>query len=128
MQRDIANTSYVSLVRSVKLDSGTTYRYIFKEPQSKSGPWLLFLHGFPSSSYDWRHQVEHFSKHGYGIIAPDLLGYGGTDNPANLTRFSLKNMVAEVNSLLDCEGVDTVFAIGHDLWVSDYSKHTKGVS
>lgn len=52
---------------------------------------------------------------GYGVIAPDLLGYGGTDNPSELEQFTLKRMVEDIRELLDCEDVGQVFAVGHDL-------------
>ncbi|KAJ5192615.1 hypothetical protein N7449_008757 [Penicillium cf. viridicatum] len=114
-QVDIANTSYVRLVRSVKIPSGTTYRYVFSPPFEDEKPYLLFLHGFPESSYEWHHQIEYFIQQGYGVIAPDLLGYGGTDNHSDLQSFSLKNMVLELGRLLDCEGIDKVVGVSHDL-------------
>ena len=75
----------------------------------------MFLHGFPESSFEWRHQIDYFIQQGYGIIAPDLLGYGGTDNPSDLQSFSFKNMVIELGQLLDCEGIDNVVGVAHDL-------------
>ena len=78
---------------------------------------VLFLHGFPSSSYDWRHQFDYFSSRGYGIIAPDLLGYGGTDKPADAKVYTLKTQASEIIDLLDCADVGTVLSVGHDLSV-----------
>lgn len=60
--------------------------------------------------------MKHFVDKGYGVVAPDLLGYGGTDNPPELERFALKRMVQELRELLNCEGVGKVFAVGHDLY------------
>ena len=114
-QSDISNTTYVNLVRSVKLPSGTTYRYVFSAPFDSDKPYLLFLHGFPETSYGWHHQITYFTEQGYGVIVPDLLGYGGTDNPSGLHAFSFKRMAADLGELLDCEGVDTVVGIGRDL-------------
>ncbi|KAF4470262.1 alpha beta-hydrolase [Fusarium albosuccineum] len=111
--RDIQDTTYFHMVKAARLPSGTTYRYVVHRPSIEK-PWLLFLHGFPSTSFDWRYQFEHFASLGYGIIAPDLLGYGGTDNPPELDRFALKTMVSEIKQLLDCEGVDTAVGIAHD--------------
>ena len=94
--------------------AGTNYRYIVSEPCQPEKPWLLFVHGFPSTTYDWRHQVEYFTNQGYGIIAPDLLGYGGTDNPSDLNRFALKKAADEIKEILDCENIQKVIAVGHD--------------
>src|SRR4029453_7573060 len=48
--------------------------------QAGTGEPLLFLHGFPETSFEWRHQLEHFSSR-YACFAPDTRGYGGTDKP-----------------------------------------------
>jgi soluble epoxide hydrolase / lipid-phosphate phosphatase len=84
-------------------------------PANSHQPYILFLHGFPSSSYDWRRQFKYFSERGYGIIAPDLLGYGGTDHPSNIDAFRLKNMAEEIVDLLDCLDIDIVLGVAHDL-------------
>jgi pimeloyl-ACP methyl ester carboxylesterase len=88
---------------------------VFSQPLKSEKPYLLFLHGFPESSYGWINQIEYFKRHGYGIIAPDMLGYGGTDNPTDLEAFKLKTISSELVDLLDCEGIGQVVAIGHDL-------------
>ncbi|THY80317.1 alpha/beta-hydrolase [Aureobasidium pullulans] len=95
--------------------SGTTYRYAINPPLEKEKPYLLFLHGFPETSYSWVNQIECFTRRGYGIIAPDLLGTGGTDKPVELEAYSLKTMASEIAELLDCEGLDKVVAVSHDL-------------
>ena len=85
-------------------------------PVSKEKPTLLFLHGFPSSAFDWRRQFGYFTSRGYGVLAPDLLGFGGTDKPLDPAAYTLKKQVAEQIELLDCVGVGTVVSIGHDLY------------
>src|SRR5579862_2932027 len=41
----------------------------------------LCLHGFPESSYSWRHQMPLFAQLGYQVWAPDLRGYGASSRP-----------------------------------------------
>jgi pimeloyl-ACP methyl ester carboxylesterase len=43
------------------------------------GPLLLLLHGFPSSSYDWRRLLE--LEPGRATLAFDFLGFGLSDKP-----------------------------------------------
>jgi pimeloyl-ACP methyl ester carboxylesterase len=43
------------------------------------GPLLLLLHGFPSSSYDWRSLLELETEH--AALAPDFLGFGLSEKP-----------------------------------------------
>ncbi|KAH6613068.1 Alpha/Beta hydrolase protein [Boeremia exigua] len=113
---DIANTSYVRMMKNVKLPiSGRTYRYAINPPLDGEKPYILFLHGFPESSYSWVNQIDYFTRHGYGIIAPDLLGTGGTDKPTELDAYSLRTMSSEIAELLQCEGIEKVVAVSHDL-------------
>ena len=98
------------------LPSGPTYRYVHY-PSTHGKPTLLFLHGFPSSSFDWRHQFDYFATRGYGVVAPDSLGYGGTDKPSNPEAYLEKKQAHEAIELLDCIHVKEVVPVGHDLYV-----------
>ena len=44
-----------------------------------SEPLLIFLHGFPSSSYDWRALLDLETEH--AVLAPDFLGFGLSEKP-----------------------------------------------
>lgn len=110
----MASLAFPSISTTTTLPNGTTYNYVHIAPSGKTKPYVLFLHGFPSSSYDWRHQIHHFAQLGYGILAPDLLGYGGTDKPKELEAYKLKKMSEEVMGLLDAQGVGKVIGVGHD--------------
>ena len=46
-------------------------------------PLLLLLHGFPSSSYDWRLLLERETEH--AVLAPDFLGFGLSEKPRDHT-------------------------------------------
>jgi soluble epoxide hydrolase / lipid-phosphate phosphatase len=96
-----------------KLPSGVTYGYVFCHPTTEK-PTILFLHGFPSAAYDWRHQISYFSQAGYGVLAPDLLGYGSTDKPIAVEDYRGKKMAAEIVEILDREGISKVHGVGHD--------------
>jgi soluble epoxide hydrolase/lipid-phosphate phosphatase len=112
-QTDLAGVNYIPNVHALQVLNGTKYRYVFYPAIDK--PSILFLHGFPSSSYDWREQFQYFHSKGYGIVAPDLLGYGGTDHPSDINAFRLKKMAKEIMALLDCLGIGAVFGVAHDL-------------
>jgi pimeloyl-ACP methyl ester carboxylesterase len=43
------------------------------------GPLFVYLHGFPSSSYDWRALLELETEH--AVLAPDFLGFGLSEKP-----------------------------------------------
>ena len=74
----------------------------------------MFCTGFPSSSWDWRHQIRHFSDLGFGVLAPDLLGYGGTDKPEDPRAYTLKRIAGHVAEILEHEQIPKVHGVGHD--------------
>jgi hypothetical protein len=105
--------------KQVKLSDGTTYAYLYIPAKPTKSTFLL-LHGFPSSSYDWRHQVETLSSKGFGLLIPDLLGYGDTDAPKNIEAYAQKIMAGHMAEILDKEGLTKVVGVAHDWYVSRY--------
>ncbi len=103
-----------SFYKDFNVSRGINYHYYFSSPQDGAKPYLLFLHGFPSSSYDWRYQIEFFSNQGYGLIVPDMLGYGGTARPIETEAYKSSLITKDLVDILDHEGVQRVIAIGHD--------------
>ncbi|KAF4981390.1 hypothetical protein FZEAL_2820 [Fusarium zealandicum] len=93
--------------------SGNAYSYVHIQASSRETT-LLLLHGFPSTLNDWVHQIRHFSSQGYGIVAPDLLGYGASSKPTEAHCYRLKAMGDEVIELLDHLSLPKVIGIGHD--------------
>lgn len=51
---------------------------------------------------------------GYGLIVPDLLGYGGTDKPTDLESYVGSGHAQDIIDILDKEGIDKVIGVGHD--------------
>lgn len=54
-------------------------RRIFVRRHDGEGPLLLFLHGFPSSSYNWKQVVPLLP--GSEAVAFDFLGFGLSEKP-----------------------------------------------
>ena len=55
-----------------------------------SGPAVLLLHGFPAYWEDWRAQMEALADAGFRAIAPDLPGYGQSDQLPNVLDYRLR--------------------------------------
>jgi haloalkane dehalogenase len=53
---------------------------------SGKGEPIVFLHGNPSWSYTFRGQIDAFAPH-FRVLAPDLLGFGGSSGPAGGADF-----------------------------------------
>ncbi|PPQ71199.1 hypothetical protein CVT26_011012 [Gymnopilus dilepis] len=100
-------------LHSTVVQRGFVYSYFYKSP-SINQPTILFLAGFPSTYHDWTSQISYFADKGYGIIAPDLLGYGGTSAPEDVEDYKLLNIAGDVVDILNHEKVDKVIGVGHD--------------
>jgi pimeloyl-ACP methyl ester carboxylesterase len=82
--------------------------------ESGAGPLVVLCHGFPESWYSWRHQLHALAEAGFHAIAPDMRGYGQTDRPEQLDRYTLLHSVGGVVGLLDALATETAVIAGHD--------------
>lgn len=110
----MASIGFPTSAKKAKLSDGTTYGYVAIAATAPAKPTFLLLHGYPSSCWDWRHQIRSLSAAGFGVIAPDLLGYGDTDKPDDVASYRMKPMALHMGEILDREGVDRCIAVGHD--------------
>lgn len=79
-------------------------------------PLLLFLHGFPSSSYDWRALFE-LRGEGESRLAFDFLGFGLSEKPRD-HRYTLAWQADAAEELVRRAGSPPVFVVGHDMGTS----------
>jgi len=87
-----------------------------------NGPVVLLCHGFPESWYSWRHQLNALSLAGFHAVAPDMRGYGNTDRPAEIERYTLFHLVGDMVGVLDSLGENQAVIIGHD-WGAPVAWH-----
>ena len=81
-----------------------------------SDPLLVLLHGFPSSSYDWRLLLER--ETGHAALAPDFLGFGLSEKPRDHT-YTLHWQADLVEELVRRHGEGrSVFLLAHDMGTS----------
>jgi pimeloyl-ACP methyl ester carboxylesterase len=87
-----------------------------------SGPLVLLCHGFPESWYSWRHQLSALAAAGFHAVAPDMRGYGMSDRPAEIERYTLLHLVGDMVGVLDSLGEKTAVIAGHD-WGAPVAWH-----
>ncbi|KAH8881220.1 alpha/beta-hydrolase [Thozetella sp. PMI_491] len=92
---------------------GTKYAYSFTPAQGENSTFLL-LHGYPGSHKDWHYQIAALTAEGFGVLAPDMLGFGASDMPTDPWQYSAKRLAGHLVELLDHEAIDTVIGVGHD--------------
>ncbi len=82
--------------------------------EAGEGPLVVLCHGFPESWYSWRHQIVALADAGFHAVAPDQRGYGQTEAPAEIDRYTQLHLVGDIVGLLDALGEETAFIAGHD--------------
>jgi pimeloyl-ACP methyl ester carboxylesterase len=94
------------------LRSTTIHGYRRAYRMAGTGPALLLLHGIGDSSEAWLPVLPQLAR-SYTVIAPDLLGHGGSDKPrADYSVAAYANGMRDLLGVLD---VDQVTVVGHSL-------------
>ncbi len=91
-------------------------RRIHVQRRKANGPLIVLLHGFPSSSYDWRRVLER--RPGWNALAFDFLGFGLSEKPRD-HLYSLAWQADLTEQLIEDEaaGASVVIA-AHDMGTS----------
>jgi pimeloyl-ACP methyl ester carboxylesterase len=78
-----------------------------------SGAPLIVLHGWPETSYEWRHVGPLLAAEGkWRVLAPDTRGHGHTEAPP--TGYTRGELAADVVGFMDALGIDRAPVVGHD--------------
>ena len=65
------------LFKTIEVDGLNIF---YREAGEETAPKLVLLHGFPSSSHQYRNLTPALAKH-FHVIAPDYPGFGNSDVP-----------------------------------------------
>lgn len=90
-------------------------RRVFVREQLGEGPPVLLLHGFPTSSYDWRQVLAQLTaRH---VVAFDFLGFGLSDKPRE-HRYSLLSAADLTERIAARFSGRQVVLVAHDMATS----------
>ncbi|KAJ9595693.1 hypothetical protein L9F63_013106 [Diploptera punctata] len=64
-------------------------------------PLLYFLHGVGCSADLWSSLLEHFSRAGYEVMAPDMLGHGYSTAPDNPAAYTFHCLLKDAIDIFD---------------------------
>jgi pimeloyl-ACP methyl ester carboxylesterase len=78
------------------------------------GEPVVFVHGTPSYSHEWRHVVPAVEAAGHRVITYDLLGYGASERPLDRDT-SVGAQTELLVGLLDALGIERPSLITHDI-------------
>jgi len=88
---------------------GGSLRVHYVDEGLRSGEVVLLMHGEPSWSYLYRSMIPILAEVGYRVVAPDLVGFGRSDKPADREDYTYARHVewmrAALFDQLDLEGI-----------------------
>jgi pimeloyl-ACP methyl ester carboxylesterase len=79
------------------------------------GLLIIHCHGFPECWYSWRHQLGALAKAGFRAVAPDLRGYGRSDRPEEVEKYTILHDIDDIVGLVDALGAQQSVIAGHDV-------------
>jgi pimeloyl-ACP methyl ester carboxylesterase len=79
-----------------------------------ASPLVLLLHGFPQTSYSWRHQLPALADAGFFAVAPNQRGYSATARPAGVERYATDLLIADARAMVKSLGHKRFHLVGHD--------------
>jgi pimeloyl-ACP methyl ester carboxylesterase len=115
--------SYSEFIENQKsfLSSDGTIKYIDKG----EGKVILLLHGIPTSSWLYRKMIDGLVNKGYRVIAPDMLGFGNSDNPKGYEIYSAEQHGKRILELMNGLEINKWTHVTHDaggLWTWEIFK------
>ncbi|EXJ69437.1 uncharacterized protein A1O5_07473 [Cladophialophora psammophila CBS 110553] len=100
-------------VGNVTLPNGI--QMFYREAGPTNGTTLLLLHGFPSSSHQFRNFIPILAARGYHVVAPDYPGFGFTVVPESLNyTYSFAALTQSVAAFLDAKDITAFVPYMHD--------------
>ena len=78
------------------------------------GPLVFLLHGFPQSSFEWRHQMPVLAEMGFRAVAPDQRGYSPGARPKGIQSYAIPELVGDIVGMADALGYEMFHVVGHD--------------
>ena len=82
------------------LDLGESLRLHYVDEGPREGAPIVMLHGEPSWSYLYRKMIPPFAAAGLRALAPDLIGFGRSDKPADPADYTYARHVGWITEWL----------------------------
>ncbi len=89
-------------------------RIHYLDEGKRSAPAIFLLHGQPTWSYLYRHMVPPLVAAGYRVIAPDLVGFGKSDKPADPSAHTFQAHVDWISGFVRSLGITDAAAFMQD--------------
>lgn len=100
--------------RYVTLPDGVTMRVVESGPAARDHAVLL-IHGWGACLYSFAEMIPALAARGHRVIAMDLPGYGLSEKPRDLRKYTTRYMSEAVALAAQQLGVKTFAMIGHSM-------------
>jgi haloalkane dehalogenase len=110
-ERFVNLPGYPFLPHYLEVD-GLRIHYVDEGPRNADP--ILLLHGEPSWSYLYRTMIPPLVAAGQRVIAPDLVGFGRSDKPAQRSDYTYKKHVDWMHSVLNELNLQQITLFGQD--------------
>jgi haloalkane dehalogenase len=95
------------------LENGTL-RIHFVDEGHATAPAILLLHGNPTWSYSYRRVIPILSEAGFRVVAPDLVGLGRSDKPAEPSDYSYSRHLEWLRLTIEALDLSNATLVGQD--------------
>lgn len=112
--RSVAESSPIPATRACHIEADGV-NIFYREAGPANAPVVLLLHGFPTSSIQYRELIPRLADR-YRVIAPDLPGFGFTEVPASRSyKYCFDSLAKTIIAFTDALKLDR-----YALYVFDY--------
>ena len=98
--------------RLLDTPDGAVFTSRFSPSGEETAPPLLYVHGFPSCSFDLRHVLARLREHRH-VVCFDQLGFGLSDKPDR--RYGIRLHADTAERVLADAGIDEIDLLTHDM-------------
>ena len=111
---DLPDFPFAPHYTEIPSGDGGTLRVHHLDEGPADGPVVLLMHGEPSWCFLYRHMIPVLTAAGLRCLAPDLVGFGRSDKPADRTDYTYARHVAWMQAWLGSVDARDVTLVGQD--------------
>lgn len=111
--------------------------FIEAHPSQTPKGTILLIHGFPQSSYQFRHVIGPLASAGYHVVAPDYRGHGFSSRPLlAVSDFAKKSLATDLFRLMteQLRITKKIHVVGHNIggmiahaYVAQFPEHVASI-
>jgi len=98
---DLPGYAFAPRYADVVAPGGPSVRMHYLDEGRRDAAPILLLHGEPSWSYLYRKMIPILTAAGHRVVAPDHIGFGRSDKPADLGDYTYERHIAWLRSLIE---------------------------